>query len=99
MPPPGRVRWLRPSEIAHGDQSVLFVGDSPGDGRMVSGQVGRAVQLHPFPAISASFWFERLGDRGGYSYIQIKFTPSVSDARSCLDLLLVPERAERSSSP
>lgn len=39
MPPPGGVQWLRPSVFAKGDQTVLFVGDVPGDGPMVAGQV------------------------------------------------------------
>lgn len=64
IPPPGRVRWLRPSEIAHGDQSVLFVGDAPGDGRIVSGQVDRATQLHPSLFFFSIYGFERLGGGG-----------------------------------
>ncbi|CAN0180868.1 unnamed protein product [Pylaiella littoralis] len=39
VPPAGTVRWLRPSDVARGDGAVLFVGDVPGDGPMVAGQL------------------------------------------------------------
>ncbi|CAM9516779.1 unnamed protein product [Ectocarpus sp. 6 AP-2014] len=38
IPPGEAVRWLRPSEVA-GGEAVLFVGDVPGDGPMVPGQL------------------------------------------------------------
>ncbi|CAN0181049.1 unnamed protein product, partial [Hapterophycus canaliculatus] len=38
IPPAGTVRWLLPSEVAQGE-AVLFVGDVPGDGPMVAGQL------------------------------------------------------------
>eukprot|EP00903_Cladosiphon_okamuranus_P013365 g12456.t1 len=39
IPPAGAVRWLRPSEVARGDEAVLFVGDVPGSSPMVPGQL------------------------------------------------------------
>lgn len=44
IPPPGAVRWLRPSEVSRGDQAVLFVGNVPGDCRIVAGQVTTMVR-------------------------------------------------------
>eukprot|EP00904_Undaria_pinnatifida_P013872 jgi/Undpi1/9615/HiC_scaffold_27.g12071.m1 len=40
IPPPGSVRWLRPSEVSRGHQVVLFAGDLVfGGGPIVAGQL------------------------------------------------------------
>ncbi|CAM9574045.1 unnamed protein product [Choristocarpus tenellus] len=39
MPPQELVQWLRTNEIAGGDHPVLYVGNLPGESRLVVGQL------------------------------------------------------------